>query len=419
MDHLTKARELLSANNLEAGLPGREELHSRIFNFLYERLKKRPAGKRGLVDLHTSNSLYICGVPGTGKTATFKSVEYQLKKRVPHEIDKFQSLYINAQHLSAPNKIYTEIWRFLTNQTLNPDKAQEKLNGMFSRDNSEPEMDKSSRPSRRSQAQKKVDPDSFKLITIDEFDLMFEQRRQNVLYSLFDWPTSSESRVILIAIANAMDLQERCMRGRIASRMGWEKVIFEPYSCDDLTKIIKARCGEALMNKCFDKNALIVSTKRIGRTTGDARRILDTCRLAIDKAIERKKQKVTTAIIDEVGFQCLDQHRKKYISTASHFELAILKSILRESARVGDENVETAGVFNEASRMLAKIDKIMAPSDYERHLNSLAAYSLIYIEHGKPLFKRPLYIKDCGQAFTDLIRTQPLSTSCADPLHSS
>lgn len=39
------------------------------------------------------------------------------------------------------------------------------------------------------------------------------------MYHLFDWPTRRRSKLIVIAIANTMDLPERMMINRVSSRL--------------------------------------------------------------------------------------------------------------------------------------------------------------------------------------------------------
>lgn len=39
------------------------------------------------------------------------------------------------------------------------------------------------------------------------------------MYNLFDWPTHKEARLVVLAIANTMDLPERIMMNRVASRL--------------------------------------------------------------------------------------------------------------------------------------------------------------------------------------------------------
>ena len=59
-------------------------------------------------------------------------------------------------------------------------------------------------------------------------------------YNLFDWPTRPQSNLVVIGIANTMDMDERLLK-RIASRLGLTKIQFKPYSKDQLVSIIKVR----------------------------------------------------------------------------------------------------------------------------------------------------------------------------------
>ena len=39
------------------------------------------------------------------------------------------------------------------------------------------------------------------------------------MYNLFDWPNAGHSRLIVLAVANTMDLPERTMINRVSSRL--------------------------------------------------------------------------------------------------------------------------------------------------------------------------------------------------------
>lgn len=39
------------------------------------------------------------------------------------------------------------------------------------------------------------------------------------MYNLFDWPTHKEARLVVLTIANTMDLPERIMLNRVSSRL--------------------------------------------------------------------------------------------------------------------------------------------------------------------------------------------------------
>ena len=54
---------------------------------------------------------------------------------------------------------------------------------------------------------------------MDELDQLVTPK-QDVIYNFFNWPTLANSKVVVIAVANTMDLPERVMTGRVRSRLG-------------------------------------------------------------------------------------------------------------------------------------------------------------------------------------------------------
>ena len=51
-----------------------------------------------------------------------------------------------------------------------------------------------------------------------QLDLLWT-KKQSVIYNIFDWPTRRDARLVVVAIANTMDLPERMMISRVASRL--------------------------------------------------------------------------------------------------------------------------------------------------------------------------------------------------------
>jgi len=66
------------------------------------------------------------------------------------------------------------------------------------------------------------------ILMVDELDLLVT-RRQDVIYNIFDWATQKSSKLIVVAIANTMDLAQR-MLPRVASRMGFQHITFSSYT---------------------------------------------------------------------------------------------------------------------------------------------------------------------------------------------
>lgn len=74
------------------------------------------------------------------------------------------------------------------------------------------------------------------MLLVDELDLLWT-RKQQVMYNLFDWPTKPGSRLVVLTIANTMDLPERLMSNRVSSRLvrplsnGWFLPIYFVRQC--------------------------------------------------------------------------------------------------------------------------------------------------------------------------------------------
>lgn len=408
---LKLAREKLKTDEDASNLPGREDKIMELENFIVERLRirqttdeKKARVKAGLVadiDKHCNNTVFVCGVPGTGKTAVVMSVVkklYAKSKMKNCQFKKFEYYYVNGQQVTTPNKIYSEIYYKMTGTNVATEKAQNLLDKIFN-----PRNDTGDKKSVKNQ-------DIFNVVIIDELDLLYSERRLQVFYNLFDWPTSSHSRLVLITIANAMDLPERFARGRISSRIGWDKIVFEPYRSEHLDGILEARLGRTLLDKCFDRNAILIATKRIGKTTGDARRIIDTCCLALDEAIYQNLPKVTPKVVDNVGFQNLDKMKLNYVQNCRPLELIILKGILKETESQGEVNVKAFGVYKQVHHLLQNSrehllrDKILDHDEFHGFLNILNGVGLICLEANKNLMEKHLYIKDTSEAFKDVIR---------------
>jgi origin recognition complex subunit 1 len=96
--------------------------------------------------------------------------------------------------LTEPNQAYVQIWKKLTGQKATADHASALLERRFSHAT-----------------------DRTTVLLVDELDMLWN-RKQSVLYNLFEWPTRKESRLVVLAIANTMDLPERIMMNRVSSR---------------------------------------------------------------------------------------------------------------------------------------------------------------------------------------------------------
>ena len=118
---------------------------------------------------------------------------------------------------------------------------------------------------------------------------MLCNRKQSVLYNIFDWPSKPEGKLIIIAIANTMDLPERVMMGRVSSRLGLTRQTFQPYTHAQLQTIVASRL-EGL--EVFQQDAVQLVARKVASLSGDARRALDICRRAAEMAEAAGKERI-------------------------------------------------------------------------------------------------------------------------------
>jgi origin recognition complex subunit 1 len=176
-------------------------------------------------------------------------------------LDPFDVIEINGMRLSEPSRAYSTLWEGLTGDKVSPAYAESLLSTRFRTPSSN-----------RSPC----------VVLMDELDLLVT-KRQSVVYNFFEWPHLKHSRLIVIAIANTMDLPERALSNKVSSRLGCshfiivgrDRLVFNPYKFDQLETIVNSRVKDL---NCFHKDAIILCARKVASVSGDARRCLDICR---------------------------------------------------------------------------------------------------------------------------------------------
>ncbi|KAH8922934.1 P-loop containing nucleoside triphosphate hydrolase protein, partial [Atractiella rhizophila] len=245
-----KAAQILHVSATPEFLPCRDEEFVQIESFLED-----------AIDEGTGGCLYVAGVPGTGKTATVLSVVKVLQERAAQgEIAPFRFCEINGMKLTEPPQAFVSLWEFLENSSdregekkIGPKQALKKLETYFD----------GGAPGRETC-----------VVLVDELDQLIT-KKQEVIYNFFDWPNRPRSKLVVVAIANTMDLPEREFLGKIRSRLGNNRINFAAYTSEQLIKIVEARL-EGL--DVFNKDGIKLAAKKVASVTGDARRALDICR---------------------------------------------------------------------------------------------------------------------------------------------
>ncbi|PKA59940.1 hypothetical protein AXF42_Ash015998 [Apostasia shenzhenica] len=245
---LENARTMLMLATLPKSLPCRNKELEEITAFIKGALCE---------DQCFGRCLYIYGVPGTGKTMTVLTVMRNLRTEV------------NAGKMT-PYCFVEVIYESLTGHRVGWKKALNLLIKRFSEDN---------------RVSKEENQPC--VLLVDELDLLLT-RNQSVLYNILDWPTKPDSKLIVIGIANTMDLPEKLLP-RISSRMGIQRLCFGPYNYQQLQEIISSRLKGI---DAFEEQAIEFASRKVAAMSGDARRALEICRRAAELADCRLRQQL-------------------------------------------------------------------------------------------------------------------------------
>ncbi len=133
---------------------------------------------------------------------------------------------INGMQLTNPNLVYCILYKSITGRDANPTMSAMFLDQYFKAKNKQTVIDKVLGKSKSKQIPS--DYNTMRIVLVDELDALVT-KKQTLLYNLFDWPSYKDSKLLVIAIANTMDLPER-LQSKIASRMGDQRIVYQPYS---------------------------------------------------------------------------------------------------------------------------------------------------------------------------------------------
>ncbi|XP_051231553.1 origin recognition complex subunit 1 isoform X2 [Dicentrarchus labrax] len=312
---LEEARTRLHVSSVPESLPCREQEFQDIYSFVESKI----------ID-GTGGCMYISGVPGTGKTATVHEVMRCLQHAAEvDEIPPFHFIEINGMKMTDPHQAYVQILQKLTGQKATADHAAALLEKRFSN------------PAPRKEST---------VLLVDELDLLWT-RKQNVMYNLFDWPTRRHARLVVLTIANTMDLPERIMINRVASRLGLTRMSFQPYSFKQLQQIIMSRLNKV---KAFEEDALQLVSRKVAALSGDARRCLDICRRATEICEHSAADPSATGLVgmSHVMEALNEMFSSAYITAikcASVQEQLFLRAVIAEFRRLGLEEATFQQVF--------------------------------------------------------------------------
>lgn len=321
--------------------------------------------------------LYVSGTPGVGKTATIREAIATLRdNHLQGYVKEFDYLEINSLKLVDPTIAYEKLYEHLTKIKVTPANASLLLEEHFGKTEEV--------------------PDRLPLIlVIDELDQLVT-KNQHVMYNFFNWPTYPNSKLIVIAIANTMDLPERLLSNKIASRLGLRRYSFRGYTEEELGIIIAQRLTllseENKRKVTVSIDAMNYASKKVALVSGDARRALTICRRAVEIAEReyldttdttgvRKEEQVFPVKISHISMaisETTNSPLSQYLLLLPFTSKLVLAAVLLRMRRSGLGDNPLGDIIDEMKNSLSLLTSQNSTKFFQKSTDHASYLSLLY-----------------------------------------
>ncbi len=305
-------------------LPHREkEIDSLVFAF-------KPAinGKKPV-------NVAVFGSTGTGKTCTVRFVLKELEDYT----DRAKSIYINCFEYSTRNSVLSAITSFLGRAIPRRGLGTDEIYSVFL------------------ESLEKID--FIPLIVLDEFDqLLKSEDGSKILYDLLRVFQFKKARVGLIIISNDLNMNFN-LDERVKSSFTEERILFEPYSPQQLKDILRERVEYAFQENVLEKEVINVAAAHAAKLGGDCRIAIESLLKAGRLAEKENSEKVSLQHLRK-AFEVIDFiPAKKFLKHLSDSEKLLLKILSQEFKPIS------------AGELYMKFNKLSKQQLTERRLRDL------------------------------------------------
>ncbi|KAH9878393.1 hypothetical protein IAQ61_001665 [Plenodomus lingam] len=242
-----EARHVFSRGSAPTALFGRDTERTELQAFISTRTKSKKSG-----------CIYVSGPPGTGKSAFVKDVSSTVAAA-----GSVRTGYINCMSVKNATDLYsTLLEEFVDITEIVEGEEMEALRKLF--------------------MQRKT----AYVVTLDEVDHLLELDI-DLFYNIFEWSLQQSSSLVLVGIANALDLTDRFLP-RLKSRgLKPDLLPFLPYTAQQISSVItsklKALAPTGSSHLPFiHPTAIMYLSKKVAAQSGDLRKAFDICRRAVD-----------------------------------------------------------------------------------------------------------------------------------------
>ena len=300
---IVKNKKILQSSYIPSNLPHRDDKINEIVEIVAPSLNK-----------DKPSNILIIGKTGTGKTAVMNYIGKELKK-ADEKQENCSFIYINCEVVDNPYGILYNI----SNQIITDPNKKIPFTGWS--------LDKIF-----SELTTYIDKeDKIFIIVLDEIDRSFQKNGDDIFYYLTTINEILEkSRVSIIGITNNAKFTE-FLSPKIKSRLGEEKVIFPPYTVNQLKDILYERAKEAFDDGILDDDVIPYCAALSAQEMGDARRALDLLRMSADIAERNGDRKITAAHVKSAKNKIELDAVSEVIKTLTVQSKTVLLSVIKNT----------------------------------------------------------------------------------------
>ncbi|KIH87616.1 cell division control protein 6 [Sporothrix brasiliensis 5110] len=306
------ARQLFArSSGMAAGsLVGRDDERARLRTFL-----SANCGSDAATFKSDCGCLYVSGPPGTGKSAMVNEMTEQVCTEQSGSVRK---AYVNCMSIRSSNDLYSTLLRLLVLGTGSEDdennsdeQAAEAMGVDLTETNAVNALQAMFLPkaSKKAASAKAAGSPSTYLVVLDEIDHILTLDLES-LYRVMEWSMLKTSRLVLVGIANALDLTDRFLPRLKSRNLQPELLPFLPYTAPQIKNIITTRLKTVLQTTLpsvpeasasapaptnflpfFHPAAIELCSRKVASQTGDLRKAFEILRRALDLVESEAREK--------------------------------------------------------------------------------------------------------------------------------
>ena len=271
------------------------------------------------------SNILIIGKTGTGKTAVVNYIGKELIK-ADEKHNTCDYIYVNCEVIDTPYSILYNI----SNQIISDPNNKIPFTGW-------------SLEKIFNELIKYIDAENkIFVVVLDEIDKSFKKNGDDIFYFL---TTINEmlksSRVSIIGITNNSRFSEENLTPRIRSRLGEEKIIFPPYTPEQLIDILNDRAKIAFYPDVLEPGVIPFCAAVSAQDSGDARKALDLLRISADIAERNEDPVITEAHVNYARQKIEMDAVVEVIKTLTDQSKVVLMSIIKNPGN--DDGIVTTG----------------------------------------------------------------------------